>query len=150
MNIAIITAGGIGTRMRHNIPKQFMEIYGKPLIVYTLEKFQNHRLIDLICVVCIENYQNIMKNYIEQYNLTKVKVITLGGETNQESIKNGVKALKNICTDNDIIIVHDGNRPLIREKIITETIEATKKYDAVSVVIDSEDALSIGTNNDAK
>ena len=90
MNIAIIIAGGVGSRMGHDIPKQFIKIYDKPVLVYTLEAFQEHPMIDAIEVVCIDGWHDDLREYIEKYKLTKVNWIVSGGASGQESIRNGV------------------------------------------------------------
>ena len=129
MNIALITAGGIGNRMGQDIPKQFMCIDNKPIIIYTLQAFQNSKDIDAIAVVCLEGWEVILQSYANQYNITKLKWIFKGGKTNQESIYNGVKGLKDSnCDDDDIILVHDGVRPLVSDDIISNNILTCKKF----------------------
>ena len=103
MNIALITAGGTGTRMNNNIPKQFLNIEDKPLIIYTLEKFQTHPSIDAICVTCLKGWQEILKAYALQFNITKLKWIVTGGATGQESIHNGLMTVAKECSEEDII-----------------------------------------------
>ena len=129
MNIALITAGGIGNRMGQDIPKQFMCIDNKPIIIYTLQAFQNSKDIDAIAVVCLEGWDVFLQSYTNQYNITKLKWIFKGGKTNQESIYNGVKGLKDSnCDDDDIILVHDGVRPLVSDDIISNNILTCKKF----------------------
>lgn len=129
MNIALLTAGGTGNRMGQDIPKQFMTIENKPVIIYTMESFQIHPEIDAIAVICLHGWEIVLQSYANQYNITKLKWIFEGGESNQESIYNGLKGLKNAgCTENDIILVHDGVRPLISEHIISDNIATCKKY----------------------
>ena len=99
MNIALITAGGTGTRMNNNIPKQFLNIEDKPLIIYTLEKFQTHPSIDAICVTCLKGWQEILKAYALQFNITKLKWIVTGGATGQESIHNGLMTVAKECSE---------------------------------------------------
>ena len=101
MNIAIIIAGGSGQRMGQDIPKQFINVYDKPILIYTLEGFQKHPQIDGIEVVCIEGWHDVVWAYAKQFNLTKVKWIVVGGGSCQESIRNGVYALEGICDQND-------------------------------------------------
>lgn len=127
-NIAIIIAGGRGSRMGLNIPKQFVNINNKPVIIYTLEAFQKHSLIDSIEVVCIADWIETLKTYCEKYHITKVKWITEGGETGQESIRNGVYNLIDKVDKNDNIIIHDGVRPMLDEEIITDVIVKCNKY----------------------
>lgn len=122
MNIAIIIAGGSGHRMGQDIPKQFINVYDKPVLIYTLEGFQVHPQIDLIEVVCIEGWQEVVWAYAKQFNITKLKWIVPGGTTGQESIRNGVFHLEGKCRDEDTIIIHDGIRPLVDESVLTDVI----------------------------
>ena len=129
MNIALLTAGGIGNRMGQDIPKQFMTINEKPIIVYTLEAFQNHNEVDAIAMVCLSGWELILQAYANQYRITKLKWIFQGGSSNQESIHNGLFGLKsNGCNDDDIIIVHDGVRPLVSDRIISDNISTCHKF----------------------
>lgn len=129
MNIALLTAGGVGNRMGQDIPKQFMNIDDIPVIVYTMEAFQKHPQIDALCVVCLQGWDIMLRAYANQFNITKLKWIFPGGESNQDSIRNGLKGLKDAgCDDDDIILVHDGVRPLVAERIITDNIEKCRKY----------------------
>lgn len=128
MNVAIIIAGGVGSRMGHDIPKQFILVENKPVLLYTLENFQNHSMIDAIEVVCIDGWQQDLEKYIEDYNIDKVKWIITGGATAQESIRNGVENLKDVLKNDDTVIVHDGIRPLVDIDVLTDVIETCKKY----------------------
>lgn len=129
MNVALLTAGGIGNRMGQDIPKQFMCIYNKPIIIYTLQAFQSHPDIDAIAVVCIPGWNVILQAYANQYNITKLKWIFEGADTNQGSIYNGIIGLKeNGCDDDTIILVHDGVRPLVSHDIISNNISICKKF----------------------
>ena len=126
--IAIIIAGGVGKRMGYEIPKQFININDKPVLIYTLESFQQHPQIDEIEVVCIDGWQDIVKAYAKQYGITKLKYIVTGGKTGQESIRNGVFNLEGKCSPEDIIIIHDGVRPLIDEEILSDVIIKCIEY----------------------
>ena len=128
MNIAIIIAGGSGSRMGQDIPKQFINVYDKPVLLYTLEGFQKHPLIDAIEVVCIEGWKDVVWAYARQFNITKLKWIVDGGKTGQESIRNGVYNLEGIAASDDIIVVHDGIRPLVDETVLTDVINKAKQY----------------------
>lgn len=128
MNIAIIIAGGRGQRMGQDIPKQFITIYDKPVIIYTLEGFQSHPLIDAIEVVCLAGWESVLKAYAQQFGITKLKWIVTGGETGQESIRNGVFNLEGKADENDIIIIHDGIRPLIDEEVLTDVIVCAQHH----------------------
>lgn len=129
MNIALLTAGGTGNRMGQDIPKQFMTIDNKPVIIYTMEAFQIHPEIDAIGVVCLKGWEIVLQSYANQYNITKLKWIFEGGASNQDSIHKGILGLKeNKCSDEDIILVHDGVRPLVSKEIISNNIATCKKY----------------------
>ena len=143
MNIALILAAGSGTRMGNtNKPKQFLSIYNKPLIVHTIEAFEMHDDIDMILIVTNDTYIDDVKIWCKQYDLTKVQYIVAGGSSRQESVYNGLKKLEKIgINDEDIILIHDAARPLISQTIITDNIEACKKYQAVDTVIPSSDTI---------
>lgn len=128
MHIAIIIAGGVGSRMGKDIPKQFVAVKGKPILAYTLESFQKHPLIDAIEVVCIEGWEDDVWEYVEKYGITKLKWITKGGASGQESIRNGVYNLKDKCNPDDNIIIHDGIRPLVESFVLDDVIEKCNKY----------------------
>lgn len=129
MNIALLTAGGTGNRMGQDIPKQFMTVDNQPVIIYTLQAFQYHQEIDAIAVVCLPGWNVVLQAYANQYSITKLRWVFDGGDSNQESIYNGINGLKDSgCSDDDIILVHDGVRPLVSQEIITENIEICKKY----------------------
>lgn len=123
MVTALIFAGGTGQRMSARAkPKQFLELHGKPIILYTLEHFEGHPEIDTIVVVCLESWIDELKFWLKRYDFRKVTHIVAGGATGQESIYNGLKAMENICQAEDIILIHDGVRPLISEELITANI----------------------------
>ena len=128
MNIAIIIAGGSGHRMGQDIPKQFINIFDKPVIIYTLEGFQRHPQIDIIEVVCIDGWHEVLWAYAHQFNITKLKWVVSGGNTGQESIRNGVFNLEGKAKDDDIVIIHDGIRPLVDESVLTDVIIKAQKY----------------------
>lgn len=128
MNIAIIIAGGSGHRMGQDIPKQFINVYDKPIIIYTLEGFQHHPQIDAIEVVCLDGWHEVLRAYACQFNITKLKWVVSGGSTGQESIRNGVFNLEGKAEDSDIIVIHDGIRPLVDETVLTDVIIKAQKY----------------------
>ena len=151
MNIAIIIAGGSGSRMGQDIPKQFINVYDKPILIYTLESFQRHPQIDAIEVVCIEGWHDILWAYAKQFNIEKLKWVISGGKTGQESIRNGVYNLEGKVSNEDNIIIHDGIRPLVESSVLTDVINKCSKYgNAVTsmpyneqiFVIDKEDATT--------
>lgn len=128
-NIAVVFAGGTGQRMGVNdVPKQFLEVNGKPIIIYTLEHFQNHSDIDEIYVVCIESWIDYLKYHLEKNNITKVKSVVKGGKTGQDSIYQGLKEAEKYCSSEDVVLIHDGVRPFISENLITRNIQDTKKF----------------------
>lgn len=127
MNIAVIVAGGVGKRMGQDIPKQFINVNDKPIIIYTLEAFQKHPQIDKIVVVCIEGWHEVLKAYAKQYGISKLSKVVHGGETAQESIRNGVYSLENM-NDEDNVIIHDGIRPLVDEEILSNVIVMCDTY----------------------
>ena len=122
MTIAIIIAGGSGHRMGQDIPKQFINVYDKPILIYTLEGFQNHPMVDAIEVVCIEGWEHVVWAYAKQFGISKLQWITKGGNSGQESIRNGVYNLEGKASDDDVIIIHDGIRPLIEPEVLTDVI----------------------------
>lgn len=128
MNIAIVIAGGVGSRMGHDVPKQFINVFDKPVLIYTLESFQKHPMIDAIEVVCIDGWHEVLWAYAKQYGIDKLKWVVSGGKTGQESIRNGVYNLEGKADREDIIIVHDGIRPLIEETVLTDVIVKCKQY----------------------
>lgn len=127
-NIALIIAGGSGHRMQQDIPKQFINVYDKPVLIYTLEGFQKHPQIDAIELVCIDGWQDMVWAYAKQFNITKLKWIVPGGESGQESIRNGVFNLEGELNDDDIVIIHDGIRPLVDEMVLSDVIVVCKKH----------------------
>lgn len=128
MNIAVILAGGVGKRVGASIPKQFIEVQGKPILIHTIEKFQNCDMVDAIEVVCIASYMDEFKEMVKKYNLTKVKYIVEGGDTYQESVINGLKALESVCADDDIVAIHFGAGPFVTDEIIADSIKVAQEF----------------------
>lgn len=128
MIVAIIVAGGSGVRMNMNIPKQFVPVDGKPVLLYTLENFQNHPMVDAIEVVCIDGWQDDVWAYAKQYGIDKLKWIVTGGATVQQSIRNGIENLKDVCGEDDAVIIHDGIRPLVDADVLDDVIEKCRIY----------------------
>lgn len=136
MKIALLTAAGTGSRTHQDIPKQFLHINNKPVIIYTLEAFQSHPSIDEICVVILKGWEDVLWAYARQFNITKLKYVVLGGETGQESIYNGLKEIyANSKDENDIVLVHDGNRPMVSHSIITDSLVTCNQYGSAVAVI---------------
>lgn len=126
---ALIFAGGTGKRMNSRAkPKQFLELHGKSVIIYTVEIFEKHPEVDDITIVCLKGWIDELKYQLKKNLIQKVRVIVPGGATGHESIALGLEAMRDIASDDDIVLIHDGVRPLITDKIISENIEAVKKY----------------------
>ena len=129
MTTALIFAGGTGQRMNTRAkPKQFLELHGKPIIIYTLEHFEYHSDIDNIIIVCLEKWIRELKHLLQYYTFEKVSQVLPGGDGGDRSIYNGLKALEGICMPGDIVLIHDGVRPLINEELITANIEKVKEW----------------------
>lgn len=130
MNTALIFAGGAGRRMHSaGKPKQFLELHGKPIIIYTLEHFDRHPEIDAIAVVCIEGWIDYFRDLLDRFRIRKVRWIVPGGATSQDSTRAGLGAIAADCDPRDtIVLIHDGVRPLITEKLISDNIAAVKQY----------------------
>lgn len=126
--VALIIAGGSGHRMGQDIPKQFINVYDKPVLIYTLEGFQEHPQIDAIEVVCIDGWHDILRAYAKQFNIDKLKWVISGGNTGQESIRNGVYNLEGKISDEDIVIIHDGIRPLVDSTVLSDVISKCRQY----------------------
>ena len=137
--VALIAAAGKGKRMNTRISKPFIPIFGKPILAYTIEKFERCKLIDKIYLtVNSEEKELCSRNIIMKYNFSKVQELVDGGETRQDSIYNGLKALDK---DTDIVVIHDGARPLIKETIIQDSIETAQKYGAAVTAIPIKDTV---------
>lgn len=139
--IALLLAGGSGTRMKQDIPKQFLTVNERPVIVYTLEAFQNHASIDEIAVICKEGWEHVLEAYAKQFNITKLKYVVQGGENGQDSIRNGVFELEKHCDKDDIVLIHDGIRPMVSEEIISDCIAVTKQKGCAVAVIPCAEAM---------
>lgn len=141
MNIALIIAGGSGTRMNQDIPKQFININDKPIIIYTLQEFQKHPNIDAIEVVCIDGWHDILKAYAKQFNIDKLTGIVSGGSCGQESIKNGLLSIKEKFDENDIVLIHDAIRPMVSAEIISDNIAKCMLYGSAITAIPCAEAM---------
>lgn len=128
-NFAVIFAGGSGSRMHtKSRPKQFLEYNGKPIIIYTLELFDNHPMIDGIVVACVNEWISFLEKMLKKFEISKVKKIVPGGDTGQDSIYNGLVAANLFSeNDSDVVLIHDGVRPLITEKTITDNINQVRE-----------------------
>ena len=148
MNVAIIFAGGVGRRMNtKSTPKQFLTLHEKPIIIHTLEVFQNCADIDAICIACLESHIDYTRALCEKFCITKVKWIVPGGATGQQSIFNGVKTVYENCPADSIVLLHDGVRPNIDTDLVSRNIEAVKQYGtAVSCAAATETPAEIDEN----
>ena len=141
MNIALIIAGGSGARMNQDIPKQFLTVNERPVIVYTMEAFEKHPQIDAIAVVCIKGWEQVLRAYAAQFNITKLKYVIPGGENGQGSIRNGVYELEKHFDRNDIVLIHDAIRPMVSAEIISDCIRVTNEYGNAVTVIPCAEAM---------
>ncbi len=146
MNIAVIFAGGVGIRMHTNgIPKQFLEIDGIPILVHTVRKFQNSESIDRIVIAMVASHIDYTWQLVEKYKLDKVVRVVAGGETGQLSIYNGLKAAEEVSQGpDDIVLIHDGVRPIIDDDLIRRNIASVKQYgSAISSVLCKETIITV-------
>lgn len=141
MNIGLLIAGGVGARMGQDIPKQFLTVNDRPVIVYTLEEFENHPEIDAIAVVCVEGWEQVLWAYAKQFNISKLKYVVKGGDCGQASIRNGVFGLEKHFAPNDIVLIHDAIRPMTSPDIISDCIRVTEKYGNAITVIPCAEAM---------
>lgn len=128
MTVALVIAGGVGARMGADIPKQFVEVNGKPILFYTLEAFERHALVDAIELVLIDGWKEAVEKWAGEYAISKLKWIVPGGVTGQESIRNGVFALEGKCAADDIVVVHDGIRPLVETNVLDDVVAKARQY----------------------
>lgn len=150
MITAMLFAGGVGARMKSDdLPKQFLEVGGKPIIIRTMEHFANHKMVDAIVVACKAEWIDYLNNLIEKFNISKVKSVVAGGANGFDSIHNGVMATAEFSkADDDIILICDGVRPMLSEQLITNCIEDTRKYGTAVPVTPSIDSLLYSTDGE--
>lgn len=141
MNIALVIAGGSGARMHQDIPKQFLTVFEKPVIVYTLEAFQNHPEIDAIAVVCIDGWEQVLWAYAKQFNITKLQYVVKGGKNGQDSIRNGVMELEKHFEKDDLVLIHDAIRPMVSADIISDNIRVALEHGNAITVIPCAEAM---------
>lgn len=147
MNIALLTAGGTGSRMGQDIPKQFIHVENKPLIIHTMEAFQKHPSIDAILVATLPSWVDVVKAYAKQFGVTKLRWVVPGGATGQESIYNGLMKLKEECSEDDVVMVHDGNRCLVSSEIISDSIATFNKHGSAVAAIPCVEAVFRSDDN---
>ena len=134
-NIALIIAGGSGNRMHQDIPKQFLTVNERPVIVFTLEAFEKHPEIDAIAVVCISGWEQVLWAYAKQFNITKLKYVVPGGKNGQDSIRNGVYELAKHYAPEDLVLIHDAIRPMVSAEIISDNIRVAREFgNAITVI----------------
>ena len=158
MNVALVFAGGTGQRMRNSArPKQFLELYGKPVIAYTLEIFQAHQEIDAIVVPCLEGWLDHLQRIAEKYGISKLIKVLPGGATSQQSKLLALRALRDVCRDDDIILMHDAVRPLITSRLIDDNLTCIRQFgNAITVDpftetgVVSEDGKTVETTIERK
>lgn len=127
MNIALLLAAGTDPTFKMDIPKQFVNMYNRPIIVYTMEIFQNHPEVDTIMVACLQGWENMVEAYAKQFGINKLRWVIPGGRTGQETSKLAVDRLMEECSAEDIIIIHDAIRPMVSDEIISDSIDTCKK-----------------------
>lgn len=128
MNVALIMAGGLGETLIPDVPKQFLNVYDKPIIIYALEVFQRHEQIDKIVITCLDGWQEMCKAYAKQFGIDKLEMIVTGGQDGQTSARNGIYEMRHWCQKDDIIIVHDAIRPMVTAEAITDCIRVCREY----------------------
>ena len=141
---AIIPSGGVGSRFLSSIPKQYVQVLGKELIVYTLEVFQKCKLVDEIIIAAQPEYFDFLNNLKQKFNILKISKIIEGGKERQNSVNNAINSAK--LNENDLVIVHDAARPLLPQILLEKAIQSAKKYDSVVVAIKAKDTLLKGNN----
>lgn len=148
MNIALIIAGGIGNRMGQDIPKQFLHVNDKPVIIYTLEAFQKHSTIDEIDVVCLEGWHEMLRAYAKQFGITKLVHIVSGGKNGQDSIRNGIMDIVSRHSNNeDIVVIHDAIRPMVSQEVISDNLRVCQEYGNATTVVPCNTAMLKSPNN---
>lgn len=144
MNVAVIFAGGVGKRMKiSTLPKQFLELNGKPIIIYTLEKFDQHPEIDGIIVVCTPGWIDYLKNLLVKFNIQKVDAIVEGGKTGQDSRFNGIKKAHELYPEDTVILMHDGVRPMIEAEVISQNIHSVRTNGSAITVSPAIETVTI-------
>lgn len=146
--VAIILAAGQETVREANIPKPFVNVFDKPVLMYTLEVFERHPQVDAVELVCLKGWSEIARAFAKQYNISKLKWITEGGDTIQKTIHNGLQALKDDLEPEDLVIIHDGIRPLLEESVLTDVIQvAAEKGNAVSSMPNNEQVFVVNSED---
>lgn len=132
-NIAIILAGGKSGRNRQNIPSQFINVHGKPIIVYCMDVYQAHPMVDEIYVVCLKGWENIIKAYASQYGITKLRGIISGGNSGIISLNNAIELIRTKCSPQDLIIIQESTRPMITTEMISRLIQSASEKGSATI-----------------
>ena len=140
-NIGLVIAGGSGNRMHQDIPKQFITVNERPVIVYTLEAFEKHPEIDVISVVCIAGWEQVLWAYAKQFSINKLQYVIPGGKNGQDSIRNGVFELEKHFEPKDIVLIHDAIRPMVSAEIISDNIRVAREFGNATTVIPCAEAM---------
>lgn len=144
MNVAVIFAGGTGQRMNtKTLPKQFLELHGKPILIYTLEHFEKHHQIDGIVLVCVQDWQDYCLDLLQKYHIKKVKAIVPGGRSGQESIRNGLYKVAELFPQDSVVLIHDGVRPLIDEETISKDITSVQQHGSAITVSPAIETIAL-------
>lgn len=147
MNIALLTAAGSGVRMGQDIPKQFIHVDNRPIIIHTMEAFQQHPAIDAIIVVTLPAWKDVVRAYANQFNITKLRWIVPGGKTGQESIFNGLQVLQAEAPEDAVVLVHDGNRCFVSSEIISDSLATFSRYGCAVAAIPCVEAVFRSQDN---
>ena len=149
MNIALVLAAGKSLRMKSDKgPKQFLKVNGLPVFMYSVKAFQDNKNIDKIVIVTLKEFVKEVAQEAHKHKINKLHSVIVGGETRQESVFRGLKALKDIASDNDIVLIHDSARPLVSQRIIDDNVKVAKKENAAMTVISPNDTIIVGKENE--
>ena len=140
MHIALVLAGGVGSRMGQDIPKQFIHVHNRPVIIYTLAALQAQACIDRIVCVCVEGWEQVLRGYAAQFGITKLTDIVPGGGTRYASTRRGMEALGAVA-DTDVIVVHDAVRPLVTAESLADVVRVCEQYGNSMAVLDCADTM---------
>lgn len=141
MNIALIMAGGLGQTLFQDIPKQFLNVYDKPIIIYALEVFQRHSQIDKIIISCLDGWQEMCKAYARQFGIDKLTQVVTGGPDGQTSVNNGLLEMAAWCGKDDIVVIHDAIRPMVTEEIISDSIRVCTEFGCSAAAVHCQEPI---------
>lgn len=148
MNIAVLLAGGTDPNFQMEIPKQFVNVYNIPIVVYTMQKFQKNSEIDAIMVACLTGWENMVLAYAKQFNIDKLKWVITGGSSGQETSRLAAEELAKTCNEKDIVIIHDAIRPMVSDEIISDSIKVCKKRGMGIAAVTSMDNVMLTEKGD--